>query len=47
MVSSWRKSTATRAKFRADELRAHVLLLQRLDMIKIKSSWTAAAYPTR
>ncbi len=36
MVSSRRKSTATRAKFRAGELRAHVPLLQRIDRIPVE-----------
>lgn len=39
MVSSRRKSTATRAKFRAGELRAHVLLLQRLVRIPIEAEF--------
>jgi len=36
MVSFLRNSTATRTKFRAGELRAHVLLLQRIDRIPVE-----------
>ena len=36
MLSSRRRSTATRAKFRAGELRARVLLLQRPDRIPVE-----------